>query len=78
VLLAVLKVFLFDLGGLSGIWRALSFIGLGIVLIGIGLLYQKLVFAKPRESRAAVEPPPLPPGAFPMSHPSLLPPDGRP
>jgi uncharacterized membrane protein len=26
--------------------RALSFIGLGAVLIGIGLVYQKFVFAK--------------------------------
>jgi uncharacterized membrane protein len=77
VLLAVLKVFLLDLGGLSGIWRAVSFIGLGLVLIGIGLLYQKLVFAKPKEGMRA-EPPPLPPRAFPVSHSSLHPQDGRP
>ena len=47
VLLAVIKVFLFDLSGLTGLWRALSFITLGGVLIGIGLAYQKLVFARP-------------------------------
>jgi uncharacterized membrane protein len=47
VLLAVIKVFLFDLAGLTGLWRALSFITLGAVLIGIGLAYQKLVFARP-------------------------------
>jgi uncharacterized membrane protein len=47
VLLAVIKVFLFDLAGLTGLWRALSFITLGGVLIGIGLAYQKLVFARP-------------------------------
>ncbi|MEQ1695802.1 MAG: DUF2339 domain-containing protein [Hyphomicrobiaceae bacterium] len=46
VLMAVAKVFLFDLAGLTGIWRALSFIALGIVLIGIGLVYQNFVFAK--------------------------------
>ena len=43
---AALKVFLFDLAGLGGILRALSFIGLGFVLIGIGLVYQKLVFRR--------------------------------
>jgi uncharacterized membrane protein len=48
VLLSVLKVFLLDLEGLTGLWRALSFISLGLVLIGIGLVYQKLIFAKPK------------------------------
>lgn len=46
VLAATLKIFLFDMSGLEGLMRALSFIGLGLVLIGIGLLYQKLVFAR--------------------------------
>ena len=45
---SVLKVFLFDLAGLEGALRALSFIGLGVALIAIGLVYQKLVFARPR------------------------------
>jgi uncharacterized membrane protein len=54
VLLSVAKVFLLDLSGLTGLWRALSFISLGVVLIGIGLAYQKLVFAKP------AAPPPAP------------------
>lgn len=44
IVAAVLKVFLYDLAQLEGILRALSFIGLGSVLIGIGLVYQKLVF----------------------------------
>jgi uncharacterized membrane protein len=47
VVLAVVKVFLFDLSGLEGLWRALSFISLGLVLIGIGLVYQRLLFARP-------------------------------
>jgi uncharacterized membrane protein len=47
VILSVLKVFLFDLSGVTGLWRALSFICLGGVLIGIGLVYQRLIFAKP-------------------------------
>lgn len=50
VAVSVLKVFLFDLSGLEGILRALSFIGLGAVLIGIGLVYQKLVFARPPQA----------------------------
>jgi uncharacterized membrane protein len=42
--LTTAKVFLIDLGSLGGIWRALSFIGLGLVLVGIGYLYQRLLF----------------------------------
>jgi uncharacterized membrane protein len=34
------------MAGLTGVWRALSFIGLGLVLIGIALLYQRLLFRK--------------------------------
>ncbi|MBL4602196.1 MAG: DUF2339 domain-containing protein [Emcibacteraceae bacterium] len=38
----VLKVFVVDMNGLEGLARALSFMGLGTALIGIGYLYQKL------------------------------------
>ena len=48
VVLATFKVFLYDLSGITGLWRALSVICLGLVLVGIGLVYQKLIFAKPR------------------------------
>jgi uncharacterized membrane protein len=41
--IAVAKVFIFDMSELEGVLRALSFIGLGAVLIGIGLFYQKLL-----------------------------------
>jgi uncharacterized membrane protein len=44
VLLTVAKAFLIDMAALAGIWRALSFIGLGLVLVGIGYLYQRLLF----------------------------------
>jgi uncharacterized membrane protein len=47
VVLSVLKVFLYDLTGIGGFWRAFSVICLGAALIGIGLVYQKLVFARP-------------------------------
>jgi uncharacterized membrane protein len=46
VALTVAKVFLLDMAGLTGVWRALSFIGLGLVLVGIGYLYQRLLFVK--------------------------------
>ncbi|KQV43445.1 MULTISPECIES: DUF2339 domain-containing protein [unclassified Rhizobium] len=46
VFLAVLKVFLIDMANLEGFLRALSFIGLGAVLIGIGLFYQRILSGK--------------------------------
>ncbi|AXV14839.1 DUF2339 domain-containing protein [Neorhizobium sp. SOG26] len=46
VLTAVAKVFLIDMSNLEGILRALSFIGLGAVLIGIGLFYQRILVKK--------------------------------
>ena len=41
IAVAVAKVFIFDMSELEGVLRALSFIGLGAVLIGIGLFYQR-------------------------------------
>lgn len=55
VALTIAKVFLIDMADLTGIYRALSFIGLGIVLVGIGWLYQRLLF--PAQPKA---PPPTP------------------
>jgi uncharacterized membrane protein len=43
LLLVVAKVFLIDMSGLEGLLRALSFIGLGATLIGIGLVYQRVL-----------------------------------
>ena len=48
VMVTVVKVFLIDMSNLEGILRALSFIGLGAVLIGIGLFYQKVLARTPR------------------------------
>ena len=42
-LLTIGKVFLLDMAGLTGVYRALSFIGLGLVLVSIGWLYQRLL-----------------------------------
>ncbi len=49
IAIAVLKVFLFDMSELEGVLRALSFIGLGAVLIGIGLFYQRLLSRAPKQ-----------------------------
>jgi uncharacterized membrane protein len=52
-LLTVGKVFLIDMAGLTGVFRALSFIGLGLVLVGIGWLYQRLLFPPPPKNMTA-------------------------
>jgi uncharacterized membrane protein len=49
IVLAAFKVFLLDLAGLEGLWRAMSFIGLGGSLMGIAYLYRWLM---PPERRA--------------------------
>ncbi len=41
LLVTVIKVFVFDMGALDGLLRAISFLGLGACLIGIGFLYQR-------------------------------------
>ena len=45
-MLTIAKVFLFDMAGLTGAWRALSLIGLGVVLVAIGRLYQRWLFPR--------------------------------
>ncbi|MEO3998640.1 DUF2339 domain-containing protein [Mesorhizobium sp. CAU 1732] len=46
VVIAVAKVFVFDMSGLEGVLRALSFMGLGVVLIGIGMFYQRMLVSE--------------------------------
>lgn len=53
IALTVLKVFVIDMSNLTGIYRALSFMGLGLVLIAIGWFYQRILFRQ----RAATPPP---------------------
>ena len=43
VLLVVLKVFLVDASGLTGLYRFASFLGLGLTLIALGYLYQRML-----------------------------------
>ena len=54
-MLTVFKVFFVDMRDLTGIWQSLSFIGLGVVLIGIGWFYQRLLF--PRRAPVPAQPP---------------------
>ncbi|WFU39223.1 DUF2339 domain-containing protein [Bradyrhizobium sp. CB82] len=46
IALTILKAFVIDMSTLSGVWRALSFMGLGIVLVAIGWLYQRILFRR--------------------------------
>jgi uncharacterized membrane protein len=46
VILTVLKVFFIDMSDLTGLWQALSVLGLGLVLLGIGWFYQRLLFPR--------------------------------
>ena len=47
LVLTVLKTFLLDMASLEGVLRAVSFIALGVVLIVIGRVYQRLLFKPP-------------------------------
>jgi uncharacterized membrane protein len=44
--LTVAKVFIIDTASIGGIYRALSAIGLGVVLLGIGWIYQRLLYPR--------------------------------
>lgn len=46
IALTILKAFLIDMSTLTGVYRALSFICLGLVLVAIGWLYQRILFKR--------------------------------
>ena len=46
LLLAVLKIFLWDMSDLDGLYRAASFLGLGACLVGLGWFYQHYVMPR--------------------------------
>ncbi|WP_375458810.1 DUF2339 domain-containing protein [uncultured Enterovirga sp.] len=46
IVLAVLKVFLIDMSALEGLTRAFSFVGLGLALVLIGMMYQRVLSAR--------------------------------
>jgi uncharacterized membrane protein len=59
IALTIVKAFLIDMSTLTGVYRALSFMCLGLVLVAIGWLYQRILFRRQ-------QPPPVPvaqPGA---------------
>jgi uncharacterized membrane protein len=58
IVLAMGKVFLLDAAVLTGLYRVASFLGLGLSLMAIGYLYQRVVFRRPAEPMLAVNPPP--------------------
>jgi uncharacterized membrane protein len=47
VLVTIIKVFVWDMAELSGLYRAASFLGLGLSLVAIGWLYQRFVLPSP-------------------------------
>jgi uncharacterized membrane protein len=53
IALTIAKAFLVDMSTLTGVYRALSFICLGLVLVAIGWLYQRILFRR--------QPPPVVP-----------------
>jgi uncharacterized membrane protein len=63
VLGAVLKVFLWDAAGLDGLWRVLSFFGMGLSLLAISWLYARFVFGLGIGRRAGPEVPAATPPA---------------
>ncbi|MDB5619517.1 DUF2339 domain-containing protein [Tardiphaga sp.] len=55
IALTILKAFVIDMSVLTGVYRALSFMCLGLVLVAIGWLYQRILF-----SRRMAPPAPMP------------------
>jgi uncharacterized membrane protein len=49
VALTALKVFVVDMSDLAGLWRVLSFLGLGLSLIGVGAVYRRFVLPSVRQ-----------------------------
>ena len=45
--LVTLKVFLLDMADLAGLWRVLSFLGLGLALIALGAMHRRFVIGPP-------------------------------
>lgn len=46
IALTIAKAFLIDMSALTGVYRALSFMGLGMVLVAIGWFYQRILFRR--------------------------------
>ncbi len=46
ILVTVVKVFVFDMGGLEGLWRVASFIAMGAALLATSWVYARFVFPR--------------------------------
>ena len=53
IALTILKAFLIDMSKLTGVYRALSFMCLGLVLVAIGWLYQRILFRRQAAAASA-------------------------
>jgi uncharacterized membrane protein len=56
IALTILKAFLIDMSTLTGVYRALSFMCLGLVLVAIGWLYQRILFRRQAAAASPVAP----------------------
>ncbi len=63
LLASIIKAFGVDMGGLTGVLRALSFLGLGVLSIVVAVLYQRYVLPRtlPRQAGAGADPNLIPP-----------------
>jgi hypothetical protein len=52
MLLTVGKVFLYDASQLTGLWRVVSFLGLGLSLLGLSWFYSRFIFAQDKPQPA--------------------------
>ncbi len=57
IALTILKAFVIDMSTLTGVYRALSFMCLGLVLVAIGWLYQRILFRRQGVPAATVAQP---------------------
>ena len=57
IALTIVKAFVIDMSTLTGVYRALSFMCLGLVLVAIGWLYQRVLFRRQRPPATPVTQP---------------------
>jgi uncharacterized membrane protein len=57
MILTVGKVFLYDASQLTGLWRVVSFLGLGLSLLGLSWFYSRFIFASAPPETATEETP---------------------
>ena len=56
IALTILKAFVIDMSALTGVYRALSFMCLGLVLVAIGWLYQRILFRRQAAAATSATP----------------------